>query len=296
MTKKLIQIARTTYRLLLWNVIRRLRSRILVTTPQGRYKIVLDKEDSISRSLFLYKKYHQEHMARAASFLESEFKHKPGVGTLLDIGANNGVISIGMLAKGYFERAIAIEPDPVNFELLEQNIELNHLGKRFVTINTAVSEKRGKLELELDESNFGDHRVRTQHLSEDLAEIYGESSRRTILVESIPLDDLMQEIDSYVVENISMAWIDIQGHEGHAFLGARELFTRDIPVVSEVWPYGILRSGQSLKEFEEIISSIWSSFWVWRRGKFVRYPMEMFSYFLEELGVEGDFEDIIFSK
>ncbi len=45
-----------------------------------------------------------------------------GEGVLLDIGANIGIISIGMLTQGEMDRAIAIEPDPFNVELLRRNI------------------------------------------------------------------------------------------------------------------------------------------------------------------------------
>jgi len=41
---------------------------------------------------------------------------------VLDVGANLGVISIGMLVNGDVAAAIGVEPDPDNYALLERNI------------------------------------------------------------------------------------------------------------------------------------------------------------------------------
>jgi len=50
---------------------------------------------------------------------------------VLDVGANLGVISIGMLVNGDVAAAIGVEPDPDNYALLERNIAQNLCGDRY---------------------------------------------------------------------------------------------------------------------------------------------------------------------
>jgi hypothetical protein len=89
---------------------------------------------------------------------------------------------------------------------------------------------------------------------------------------------------------------DVQGHEGHVFAGGAELFSRDIPVLSEVWPYGILRSGMELEQFCRVAQRHWSSYWVWRRAqRYVQYSITDLPKFCEELGSAGAHDDVIFT-
>jgi hypothetical protein len=59
-----------------------------------------------------------------------------------------------------------------------------------------------------------------------------------------------------------LVWVDIQGHEAHFFQGAMRFLRRGIPVVSEIWPYGIDRSRISHQEFCKLLSEIFSHFYV----------------------------------
>jgi FkbM family methyltransferase len=253
-------------------------------------------EDSISRSLFLYKKYHLDHIEKTIAFLQQENGYKNEEGTILDIGANNGVISIGMLSNGYMSRSIAIEPDPTNYSILLDNAKLNNLDDSMICLNVAASDSKSSLDFELSADNYGDHRIRNDQDISDQLELYQETERQIISVPADTIDNILEGLDGKFKENIALIWIDIQGHEGFAFEGAKKLFSKDIHVVSEIWPYGILRSGKSLEDFFAIVRSMWPNFWVWRKNKFVKYPIEYFSYFLDELGTDGDFDDVIFSK
>jgi len=294
--RKLIKIFTTLYRSILWKINKSFRTRGIIRTKQGIFNIVFNVEDSISRSLFLYKKYHLDHVEKTIAFLQEQYGYKKGEGTMLDIGANNGVISIAMLSNGYMNQSIAIEPDPTNYSILLENAKLNNLYESMICLNVAASDSKSSLDFELSADNYGDHRIRNDQDISDQLELYQETVRQIITVPSDTLDNILEGIESKFKTNIALIWVDIQGHEGFAFEGAKKIFSKDIPVVSEIWPYGILRSGKSLVDFNVIVSSIWSHFWVWRKNKFVKYPIEYFSYFLDELGTDGDFDDVIFSK
>ena len=65
--------------------------------------------------------------------------------------------------------------------------------------------------------------------------------------------------------------------------------------VSEIWPYAIQRAGMSQEEFCGIVGGIWSAYWVKRRGRFVKYPIDIFYTYIDELGYDGDLDNVIFT-
>lgn len=295
-TKKFFYIARSFLRQFAWRANRRFRQSEVIKTKQGFFKLFYKYDDSISRSLYLNRSYHGEHIRRTIAFMESRKEYALGEGTFVDVGANNGIISIAVLLGGYFKHAIAIEPDPINFSILESNLKLNNLSKRVATINYAISSETGELSLEIDQNNLGDHRIRINSKQASPKELFGESERVVKKVDSETIDNVIKNLDKRFTKDIKFIWMDVQGHEGFVFKGGASLFSRDIPVLTEVWPYGILRSGQTLREYFSIVSSLWSHVWIWRRRDFIDYPIDYLPYLFKELGNQGDFDDIIFTK
>ena len=98
-----------------------------------------------------------------------------------------------------------------------------------------------------------------------------------------------------MTDSIALVWIDVQGHEGHVLGGGSRLFSRPMPVVAEIWPFGLNQSGLGIAKFCDIAAGYWSHFWVWRKcGRFVQYPTSFLMKFCEELGEAGEFDDVIF--
>ncbi|MFQ6006808.1 MAG: FkbM family methyltransferase [Woeseia sp.] len=77
-----------------------------------------------------------------------------GQGTIVDIGAHNGVTSIGMLCPGELEQAIAREPEPRNFSMLRRSVALNGLKDRVVSLSFAVSDRIDEFDFEISKNNF----------------------------------------------------------------------------------------------------------------------------------------------
>lgn len=283
-------------RLLFWQIDRRFRKSATVWTKQGGFKVFLAAKESIGRSLYAEGQYEFEFTSAVVKFLrEKQQWPADGGGTIIDIGANIGVISIGMLYTRALSRAIAIEPEPNNFSLLQHNVELNKLKEKVVCLPYAVSDQKGEVQFELSNTNFGDHRVRSTVQSNGL-EKQNESSRRVINVPSNKLDDLLTEVPEEFTKKIAVVWVDVQGYEGHVFKGGRNLFLTDVPLVAEIWPYGIRRAGMTEEQFCDIARGIWKYYWVRRRNKFVRYPIDILNLFFDELGYEGNHENVIFTK
>lgn len=279
-----------------WAFLRATRETVTIRTQQG-VLTVATQDDVIGRLLYSERQFQYDLTLRATSFLhERGLIPARGKGVVLDVGANNGVISIGLLVSGQCEAAIGIEPDPTNFALCKRNVVQNALVDRYTALQIAASDRGGELKFELSAENFGDHRV--QSLADGLASTpvaVGSGGRESITVEASPIDEILGRLPSKLTDAISLVWIDVQGHEGYVFAGGTRLFSRRVPVVTEIWPFGINRSGMGIPKFCEIASGYWSHFWVWRRcGRYIQYPTSALIKFCEELGDSGEFDDIIF--
>jgi FkbM family methyltransferase len=263
-----------------------------IRTKQGLLTVFC-ADGVIAEALYRNREYEVELMMKVRDFLHK--RNKILGGTVLDIGANMGVSSIGMIHNRVMERAIAVEPDPHNFSLLQHNVRQNGLEDRVICLPIAASDSRSEVQFELSDKNFGDHRVRSETKAHT-PELLQESSRNVIEVEADCVDNLLERIPKNFTDDIGLIWIDTQGHEGKVFLGGKRIFSRDIPVVSEIWPYGIERSGMSDEEFCNVAEGFWSSYWVIRRGRFFQYPISSLHLFFDELGHDGGFENVIFTK
>ncbi|MBC8042937.1 MAG: FkbM family methyltransferase [Rhizobacter sp.] len=285
---------RDEYREASWQWNQRQHASLDVETRQGKFT-VYTKDDAIGRLLYLNREFERELMARAMNYLRTAAAAPPkGQGTLLDIGANMGITSVSMIHAGEVGHVIAIEPEPDNFKLLEQNVKQNGFENRITCLPYAAADESGELLFELSEWNFGDHRVRQ---ATGVAALQNENARDVIRVKAERLDTLLSELPKAQTDAISAIWIDVQGYEGHVFKGAERLLAKGIPVVSELWPYGIARAGMSQAEFCRIAATYWKTYSVLRRGRFMRYPIEMLHYYFEEIGSSGaedEYDNIIF--
>ncbi|GAB4547348.1 MAG: hypothetical protein Fur002_23280 [Anaerolineales bacterium] len=285
------QAVYSQYRLLLWRLNGMLRQSALISTSQGKFKVVFLKKESIGRSLYVSGQYEMDLISGVLNFLRDSERLPMAGGILLDVGANNGVISIGLLRMGKFERAIAFEPAPENFSLLEYNVALNGLKDRFLCLPYAVADAPSELRFELSADNYGDHRVRAANMGNGLQ---NESKRREIIVKAQTLDALLSSAPAAFSKPASLVWLDVQGYEGYVFKGGRKLFGSGVPVVAEIWPYGIQRAGMTAPQFCEIAASLWTHYWIRRRGKFIQYPIETLGAVFEELGFDGAYDNLIF--
>jgi len=271
-------------------------------TVQTRHGLLtIDTADRyIARSLYCKGEFELDLMLRTAAHLRSIGAiPAKGTGTLLDLGANMGVTSVGMLTHDEFDRAIAIEPAPRNFELLQRNVRQNGLDRRVVCLPLAVSDRSGTVSFELSDTNFGDHRVRLEGGTKH-EELDRESDRRVISVPSRPIDEMLAALPREFTDPLALVWMDVQGFEGFAIRGGASLFADAPPVMTEVWPYGIRRSGMAIAEFVALVQSHWSRFWRLRgpRGDrhFASHPISAFSTVVDELGLGGAYDNILLTR
>lgn len=230
-----------------------------VTVPTANGLLSFDSKDwLVGKHLYVYRELERAEMQEAMRLLEKEgCLHGPS-DTLLDVGANIGMTCIPLLKAGHFQRAIAFEPAPDTYRYLERNIRQNGLDQRICAFPWALSSRSGTCQMEISKDNSGDNRVRL----ESRTGFFGEEGRSTIDVPVKTIDELLMELAELRDARISLVWVDVQGHEGHFFRGAKSLFASGIPAVSEFWPYGILRSGMSETDFGDIVSELFTHFYV----------------------------------
>jgi FkbM family methyltransferase len=164
---------------------------------------------------------------------------RPGM-RVLDVGANIGYFSL-LFARlvGPSGHVHAFEPEPRNFELLQRNIARN--GYTNVTaVRKAVSRTSGIQRLYKSPDNLGDHRL-----------AHGPEGRAAIDVSVVTLDEFLGDTC------VDFIKLDIQGAEGAAVRGARQLITRSAPLclVSEFWPAGMRAFGDDPEQYLEELSA-----------------------------------------
>lgn len=161
-------------------------------------------------------------------------------GTLLDVGAHIGLISIGV-ARSCPARCLAFEPAPDNHALLLRNLERQRLRERVEPFALALDAQSGVVQLALSADNSGDHRV----LRHERAR-----SERCVPVACARLDDLLvaRELAAPVVLKL-----DTQGAEARVLAGARATLARVDHLVLEYWPFGLHRMGDRAARLHELL-------------------------------------------
>ena len=163
----------------------------------------------------------------------------PKGGVFIDIGANIGLTTLP-IARNPNVRCLAFEPEPVNFRLLQHNIERNGYERTVATHQVALFDRHDTLKLAKAGSNIGDHRVN----------LGASTTREMVDVNAVPLDDFYDQIDGPLVVKI-----DTQGAEPYVIAGGRKVLERADILAIEFTPFLIRQMGGDIKIVIELISS-----------------------------------------
>src|SRR6202142_2416350 len=167
------------------------------------------KRDAVGRGLYR-RKVHEPALTK---FLLMRFANSAEK-NFIDVGANIGYFSC-LLAKlaGPAGKVLAIEPEPQNLKLLEQNIKITNLTN-VVVHSGALGAREGSAMLGLYKaSNRGRH------------SILDTDAKARIHVPVRTLDDVARNSGKNV-SSWSLVKIDVEGYEGFVLDGAREILPR----------------------------------------------------------------------
>jgi FkbM family methyltransferase len=211
-------------------------------------------DGEVSRETFARGAYERALFERVIT--ELRVHESPGEGLtgrgFLDIGAHIGSATCLAMVRYGAASSSLFEPSPDNLGFLKQNVLVNGLDDRVCVHPFALSDTDGELTFELSDTNWGDHRIRPEGPGPASPALLGERTRRTMRVPARRLDGLV-EAGALDLAAIGLAWIDVQGHEGHVLAGARTLLASAIPIVCEYWPYALERS-DGLNRFNELVA------------------------------------------
>jgi FkbM family methyltransferase len=201
------------------------------------------RDRSIGRNLFINREFDLKFVEETIALLvRIGLLKASGNPLLLDIGGNIGTVCVPLVARNVFKSAWAFEPDPTNLRLLRQNIGQNRLENRIQVHSCALSNEEGECELLLSNENYGDHRLRTGNDP-------GGSGTHDQSVK-VPLKTLDNVLSAAGVkpQEISLIWLDVQGHEPEVLEGASEVLSGGVPIVLEFWPEVLRKRGGPVVE------------------------------------------------
>lgn len=167
----------------------------------------------------------------------------PHGGTLLDIGANIGSISIPVALARADARIIAIEALPVNYRYLTENLALNKVPN-VQALNLCCSDSDGKTvrfyHHDKLKGNSSFHSLHTSHFVE---------------LTTCTVDLKLKEIG---VEKVDLLKIDTEGSEALIFRGALETLKSSRPLVlfEFIAAYEAATEGLRPGESQEILRSL----------------------------------------
>jgi len=215
----------------------------------------------VGREAFLFGGFDTNEMHKVFTLLSILGYQDFSAKTFVDIGANIGTTTLPAIMEWGFKDVIAFEPDPINFNLLQQNSLQNHVSLKVHAYNLALSDREAILDFELSTVNAGDHRIRIEpgqgrHNDEHLDDL--EEPRSIISVEATTFYAFILK-HNISIDNFGLVWIDTQGHEGQVLEGAKTLTSSNVPVLIEYWPYALNRA-QGLSHLETIIMENYSHF------------------------------------
>jgi FkbM family methyltransferase len=207
----------------------------VLATPAGKIYINWHEDFIIRKTLQTY--ILQSGWERQTTAIFSEVVREGDV--VLDLGANLGYFSL-LASKlvGDGGKVFAFEPEPKNYQLLLKNIDINGYHN-IIALPKAISAKSGKMSLFINANDSGSH---TLHKPNSRG-----SFPTQIDIESVSLDDYF----AGGFTSINVIKMDIEGTEPKAFLGMREILSKNpnLIIIMEFFPSIIREAGDSPEDF-----------------------------------------------
>lgn len=146
---------------------------------------------------------------------EKLLEQAKGSKIILDVGANVGEISL-RLALDKSATVYSFEPDPVNFQRLTTNLQLNKF-QNIIPINKGLGSKSGTELLHTETIN---NRGRNK--------ITDTPKENSVNIDIITIDGLVAQEK---ISKIDFIKIDVEGYEQNVLMGAIETIHRDRPIL-----------------------------------------------------------------
>lgn len=191
-----------------------------MTVDCGDHLMTFSPADYLGRSVFVKNHFDRDHVGRLMRKLAELGIHVEGT-TLLEIGANIGTHTVYFALTGTFGRIVAVEPDPRNLELLEENVRQNGFGDLVKRMACAASDREGSIAFFMHPDNHGKSSPNPRHADD-----------REIRVPALPIPAILEQA-GVPDADVGLVWMDIEGYEPIASRSMETLFVRRVPVHME---------------------------------------------------------------
>lgn len=221
-----------------------------------------------ARKLFLQAYYfYKKHFEDPFFDFTNNYPHLLRNGHILDVGANIGYTSsvfAKFLNTGY--KVFAFEPEPNNVSLLLEAITDRDLQHKICPVSAAVGANPGVLELWINNSHHGDHRILTEDYR---ARIGNDAHSQTVQLVSI--DSFLSEHAH--AEPVSFIKIDVQGYELEVCHGMEKTLeaNRDVSVAFEYSPDSMKELGFVPEDLLHFFTNRGFNLYLLDRTKRLRY-------------------------
>ena len=185
-------------------------------TRSGDIAFVYDPSEFIGRNIFENGEFQRAEIENVAKIAVTERRNG---GVMLEIGANIGTSSIYAGLTGQFTKIVAVEADARNFDLLCTNIRINNLQDIIIPIYAGVSDHTGEGRLQRHALHGG---MSTLEPTEDFFARGTVSGEQTVSLRTA--DDILKDA-GIRPEDVTLVWMDIEGHEPKAFVGMSARYT-----------------------------------------------------------------------
>ncbi len=195
-------------------ILRQIHPRPIVR--HGTFLIRIDLRDEIIGYHLLIDRVWEEHLMRLIPMMHLDGR------VCLDLGAHLGTYTLSLADRvGPQGRVIAVEPEPDNFALLEENVRRNRFGN-VALLNSAVGFPSRQAVLSINTWNRGDHRLLAARSA---------AAPSSISVPVVTVDDLCGEVAPGA---IAFAKIDTQGSEDEILTGMQRTIERNPDMIIQL--------------------------------------------------------------
>lgn len=226
-----------------------------------------------------------DHRDALLGMMHSWGRIAPGRDLVVEIGANFGSHTVPFALAGL--RVLAVEPVPLLFELLNENVRQNGLGDRVRCHRAAISQVPGSGRVLSPATNGGGSELAIDGRAPTFAPRLPTASTAEVTLE--PLDRVLER---HAVDpgDVAFAWSDAQGCEADVIASGRSLWAAGVPLYAELWPQG-LEQQASVAEFLALAGRHFRSFieaQALAAGRLERRPVGELADLIESSGWRSD--------
>jgi FkbM family methyltransferase len=221
-------------------------------------KILLYRDSILSR--YIYEGFEKDEI----EFLKRILKQGD---TFIDIGSNIGLFSLhASKLVGKTGKVFSIEPSPVTYKRLVNNISLNSFDN-MTPINKGLSNEEGELSLYISNNGYD--------AWNSFAAVDSNKVQSTVNVPVTTMDKLLKDYNINR-DTVSLVKIDVEGWEKFVLQGGRSFLTQFTPVVMmEFTEANTFSAGYLVQEIYDIMVEMGYNWYKYEKSKLTPDPKRL---------------------